>query len=452
MSAWPLESTRLGIEIPRPSGPLAICLGAFGAAAALGVGMHSTLLVVIAAAAAAGLAIVRAPEFLVVLFACQGTLKSLPPFTASPVDLLIVSFVLCGVACAVRIYRDGLPRIPLASVLMLVVSGLLVVAALRTVVPGATYKAINFEIVGSALLFMPLILVRDTKALARLALGFVIVGIMVALAATPSGDPSEPLIIPGGDEITAALFPAFGGLAAISCLAMRCRGIQRLLLLALGIVLLGASVRAGSRGVLLSMGIAVIAALVLLIYHSRRRQVIVSAILIALASLVVIGPAVETAVRGSIDPAALKRYTHLTTDRRRAYLHSRALDQAFAHPLGVGVGTYGVNLPVLQPRPAVPYPHNVIYETFDESGIFAVGALVALMLTGLAAALKTAWRPGCAFCAVGLVFGLSEAFASGSVADDPLLWMTIGISMGIVGGFAERGSGARADDDEALVA
>jgi O-antigen ligase len=285
---------------------------------------------------------------------------------------------------------------------------------------------VYFEIVALTLFFAPLVLIRDLSALVRLALGFAVVGLIVANAATPSIDPSQPYTLPGGSEIEAALYPAFGALAVATCLALRVRGLWRLPLLALALLLAGAAVRAGSRGVLVSLlGAAAFGAL-LLVFHSRRP--LLSFALLAAAALAALEFGRELA-----GPAALSRYGRLTNDPRRGYLHSHALQQALDHPLGNGVGAFGLNTPVLAPRPDVLYPHNVALEVFNESGIFALGALVALVGAALVSAVRVARLPGAAFCAVGLVFALLEAFASGNVTADPLLWMTLGIALAMPG-------------------
>ena len=177
---------------------------------------------------------------------------------------------------------------------------------------------------------------------------------------------------------------------------------------------------------LLSLVGAAIFAGILAVAHSRR-----PVLTFALVALVGLG-GVE-AGRAVTNPVALSRYQGLTNDPRRAYLHTRALDQALAHPLGNGVGAFGLNLPVINPRPAVPYPHNVALEVFNESGIFALAALVGLVGAALLAALRVVSRPGAAFCAVGMVFALLEAFASGNVNDDHVLWMTLGLALAAPG-------------------
>ena len=238
MSAWPLDA-RLH---PRLSPAATLYAAALAVSVGAGLSLRSPLLLGIGALAAAVVALRAAPELSLVLLASEGTLKSLYPFTEIPGDLLIWSLALTLWSCWVMIRRHGLPRVPWTAALFLVLSTLLVVAAMRSSLPGAGSKAIYFEVVPLVLFFSPFVLVRDLPALTRLAVAFIAVGFIVAQAASPSADPSEPYTLPGGSEIKAALFPAFGALAAVTCVAMRVRGRWRLAFFAVGAVLAAAAV------------------------------------------------------------------------------------------------------------------------------------------------------------------------------------------------------------------
>jgi O-antigen ligase len=423
VSALPLYARGF---IPRLSPAAALFAATLAAGTGAGLAARSPLLLGISALAGAVVALRAAPELALVLLASEGTLKSLYPFTEIPADLLIVTLALTLWSCWVMIRRHGLPSVPWTAALFLVLSTLLVVAAMRSSLPGAGSKSIYFETVTLVLFLSPFLLVRDLPALTRLAVAFVAVGFIVAHATHASPDPSEPYTVPGGSEIEAALFPAFGALAAVTCVALRARGLWRIVFLAAGVVLAAAAVRAGSRGVLVALIAAALLAGALLIVHSRR-PVLTFALIAGVAA------GLAEAGRQVASPAALSRYERLTNDPRRGFLHTRALDQALAHPLGNGVGTFGLNLPELNPRPAVPYPHNVALEIFNESGIFALGALAVLVGAAFLSALRVARLPGAAFCAVGLAFTLLEAFASGNATDDSLLWMTLGIALALPG-------------------
>jgi O-antigen ligase len=421
MSAFPLRARSLGGHL---SPAAALFAAALTVSVGTGVALRSPLLLGIGAVAGAVVALRAAPELSLVLLASQGSLKSLYPFTEIPVDLLLVTLALTLWSCRVMIRRHGLPRVPWTAALFLAVSTLLVFAAMRTSLPGAMSKAIYFEGVSLLLFFSPFVLVRDLAALGRLALAFIAVAFIIVQATSPTVDPSQPFTVPGGSEITAGLFPAFGALAAITCLAMRVRGPWRIVAFAVGAALAAAAARAGSRGVLVALVAAMLLGGILLVLHSRRP-------VITFALVTAAGVAIAAVGRQVVSPAALSRYERITNDPRRGYLHTSALDQAFAHPLGNGIGTFGLNLPVMNPRPAVPYPHNAAIEIFNESGIFALGAFAALVGAAFLSALRVARLPGGAFCAAGLAFTLLEAFASGSVNDDSLLWMMLGISLAI---------------------
>jgi O-antigen ligase len=384
--------------------------------------LHSAPLVAVALVPLVIWTVLRAPEVLLVLLATQGAIKSLPFFAETPVNLLYVSLGLVGIACALRIRSQGLPPFAVSSTALIVLLiVLLLFAALTSPIPGATYKAVYFEIVCGTLFFASLILVRDGPGLARLATGFVIVGLVVAQAAVPGGIPNEPYTLPGGNEITAAYFPAMGALAALSCLAMRTFGLRRVALLALAGLLTVAAVRAGSRGVLAAGSVAMCLALVLLVFRSRRRVLALgAAVLVAVGSLVVVPAFIET--------SALQRYSGgLTNDPRRDYLRTHAIEQALNHPMGLGIGGFGRNLPVIS-LPTVPYPHNVVLEVWNESGLLGLDALLLLVAAVFVLALKLAGRPGFAFCGAGLAFAFVEALASGNVNDNKVLWLMLGVT------------------------
>ena len=419
MSALGVRADGLGRHL---SPAAALYATALAVSVGSGVVLRSPLLLGVGAVAGVVVALRAAPELSLVLLACEGSLKSLYPFTEIPGDLLLVSLALTLWSCWVTIRRHGLPRVPWTAGLFVVLSTLLVFAAMRSSLSEAGSKAIYFEAVTLTLFFSPFVLVRDLATLNRLALAFIAVGFIIVNATSATADPSQPYTVPGGSEITAGLFPAFGALAAVTCVAMRLRGAWRIGAFAVGAVLAAAAARAGSRGVLVALIAALALGGILLVLHSRRRM-------LTAALIAVVGLAVAAVGRQFVDPAALSRYARITSDPRRSYLHTRALDEAFAHPLGNGIGTFGLNLPVLNPRPVVPYPHNVVYEIFNESGIFALGAFVALVGAAFASALRVARWPGGAFCAAGLAFALLEAFASGSVNDDSLLWMMLGIAL-----------------------
>ena len=96
MSALAVRGSPVG-RMPFPS---ALGIGAATLGASAGVLFKSALLLAVVAGVVALWAVVALPEVLLVLLTTEGTLKSLPPFDRSPVDLLLVSAGLVAMACA----------------------------------------------------------------------------------------------------------------------------------------------------------------------------------------------------------------------------------------------------------------------------------------------------------------------------------------------------------------
>ena len=398
--------------------------GFCGAAFALGTLLGSVPLAAAALVPFAIWIVLNAPEVLLPVLGAQGTLQGVEPFASSPVTLLYVLFGLLAIGCALRLRSDGFPSFGWPAVLMVVLVVMLLLAALTSSYPGGTFKAVYFEVTCGALFFAPLVLVRDVAGFVRIAAGFVVIGLLVAHAAIPGATPNQPFTVPGGNEITAAYFPAMGAVAALSCLAMRTYGLRRTLLFALAGLLAAAAVRTGSRGVLVALIAAVAVALLLLVVHARR-----PALALGLALLVAIGG--YAGVRQVAGPAALERYSALTSDSRRDYLRTQAIEQSLDHPMGVGIGGYGNNLPVISLGSTVPYPHNILLEVVNESGLIALDALLALLAAAFVVALRLARMRGLAFCVAGVTFAFVEALASGNVNDNAVLWLMLGLTFAV---------------------
>jgi len=404
-----------------------------GTVFALGTLVGSVPLAVAALLPLAIWAVIHAPETLLALLAAQGTLKALPPFSSSPVSLLYVTLGLVAIACVLRVRAAGLPAVGLVPLLMGVLVVAVLLAALTSAYPGSTYKAVYFEVVCGTLFFAPLVLVRDIEAVWRTAVAFVAIGLVVAHAATPGSIPSQAFTVPGGNEITAAYFPALGAVAALACLAMRTLGARRVALIALAALLSAAAVRTGSRGVLVALIAAMCVTLVLLVVHARR-----PALALVLALLLAVGG--YAGVRHVAGDVALQRYSQLTSDTRRDYLRTHAIDQSLEHPMGLGIGGYGNNLPVVSLGSTTPYPHNILLEVLNETGLVGLSALLALLAAGIAVAVRLARTPGLAFCAAGITFAFVEALASGNVNDNGVLWLMLGLTIAVGQAASTRGA------------
>jgi O-antigen ligase len=307
---------------------------------------------------------------------------------------------------------------------MVVLVALMLIGALRSAVPGATYKAVYFELFTASLFGATVILIRDRAGVVHLAAGAVVVGLIVALSARAGAEPNLPLTVPGGNEIVAALYPAFGAIAAVTALALPARGLRRLLWLAVAAYLTIMAIRAGSRGVLLSFAAAGVVATALVVAQSANRA---RAAFVAGA----VGAVIAVGFGAVAGPVALARYTRINDDPRRAYMRDRAVEIAVDHPLGTGIGGFSVNLPEMGPTTGVPVPHNVVLELFTDGGALTAGVFLALLAVAGRAALR-GWRaPGSIFITAGLVFAFVEALSSDDVNGARILWLAAGAAVAL---------------------
>ena len=311
--------------------------------------MRSALLLAIAGLAGAVVAVRAAPEISLVLLASEGTLKSLYPFSELPVDLLLVTLGLTLWACVVVTRLHGLPRIPPASVLIIILSSLLVVAAMRSTATARARKKFFF------FFFVGVRRGRARSARARAPRCRLHRRRLHRGAGRVSEHGSDPALhvarrkrdrgraVPGLRRTRSR--DVRGHARARSLAPARARGRRR----ACG----RGSARAGSRGVLLLLAGAAVFAGILLIVHARRP--LLTFVLIAL-----VGLGAAEAGRAGISPAALSRYEGLTTDPRRAYLPTRALDLMRSPTRSATASARsGSTCPSSTRVRAVPYPHNV---------------------------------------------------------------------------------------------
>jgi hypothetical protein len=307
---------------------------------------------------------------------------------------------------------------------MLALTVLLLVAAIRSTVPGGTHKAIYFELFSTSLFGAALILMRSEEAYTRLALGLVAVGLIVALSAHPTISPNEPLAVAGATEIETGLYPAFGALAALTVLAARTRGLRRVLWLAIASYLAVMSVRSGSRSDL--VGFAAAAALAALLVVVRSRDRLRAGLLVVAAAA-----AIVTAFGTLAGPGALSRYQRLTSDKERQFLAQRGLDVAEAHPFGTGIGGFSVNLPETGPFAELPHPHNVVLELLDDGGGLTAGIFLAVVAAALRYATLARSRSAGAFVATALVLGLTSAQLTGSINGDRVVLLMAGAGLAL---------------------
>jgi len=229
----------------------------------------------------------------------------------------------------------------------------------------------------------------------------------VALVAGPAAAQDYP-----NKPITIVVPAAAGGptdtISRVTALAMSSKGVRRVLWLAAAAYLTIMAIRAGSRGVLLSLAAAGLVTTALLVAHARNRaRATLLAVTVGLAIIVAFG-----AVAG---PVALARYTRLGNDPRRAYMRDRAVEFAVDNPFGTGIGGFSVNLPEIGPTTGVPVPHNVVLELLTDGGAITAGVFLALLAVAARAAARGRRAPGGVFVLAALVFSFVGALSSDNV-------------------------------------
>jgi O-antigen ligase len=379
-------------------------------------------------------AVMLAPELLLVALVVAGGIKGSPLFAALPVDLTLLALLGTVIATTAAVFRHGVPRIPMSAMGMLVLAGWLLLGVLWSTDPSAGMgKAIEFSTICLLIFAAPIFLVRTREHLERVCMALVAVGVLVALSVEATGDPRNPLTVPGGNEIEAALYPGLAVVAILGYLLFEGRGGRaRLLWLVPLPIVAPVWVGAGSRGVLLAGVFAVLFAFIRrYIAHPGSRPLILAMLLAVIAIVAFQGQA--------IFGSALQKYQSglLTTDTgnalgERSYLMGQGIRLAGEHPLGIGTGSYAeqiVRTPLKNSR--LSYPHNIVVEFAAENGILAAAFFLGLVGAGWAARRRTPGGAGSGpgiFAGALLIFGLMEAQFSFDIISNRVLWFALGMA------------------------
>jgi O-Antigen ligase len=404
-----------------------------GVAAGIEIGLvgfaeNSKPMIVASGLGVVALLAVLAPQFLLATFLVAGGLKEEPYLTGFPIDLTVLTAAGVILAMARRsLDREGLPRLPPATVLAAALAALVVMSVLWSPVPElGLSKALRFETFTMAAFFAPLVLVRSRAELIRLMVFVVGFSLLIALTAVPGTEPSEPLTLAGGhSEIELALYASFGTVASIY-LAMATGSRWRILWLVPAAALAKFVIAAGSRGVLLGAIAAAVFIAVQAIRRARTKAVPIAMV----AAVIAIVAAFGTQLAGS---AAQKYqgflFTGDTATRlgKRNFLLDDGVALAISHPLGLGASGY-------QAATQFIYPHNALVEAADEQGVVGAALLATLMLAALGSTLR---RRGARVSAESVLAGgllivlISDAMVSQSFTQFRELWFAMGLALAL---------------------
>ncbi len=378
--------------------------------------------------AAGTVAVILAPELALALFLVAGGIKGNPLVRGVPVDLTLAAALLIVVAVGVKALQgQRLPALPPATALFVGLAAFLGVSVLwtRNETVGMS-KAVTFETLTAIAFFAPFFLLRTRTALVRMMLALVGAGLLVALTAVSTGQPSQPLVAAGGNEIELGLYSALGLVAAVGYLMLFGPPLLRLLWLVPAAILGSAILGAGSRGALSGAALALIFVAVSRALASSRGRGIALVAVAAAVAIFVAAPNIA-----GLAGAKYQNQLFSTNTQRvlgdRAYLYDQAQTLALNHPFGVGAGGFDPNSDTL-------YPHNIALELASEEGLLGVVLVAALV--------AAAWRararfrtgplsPEATLAGALLVFTLTEAFVSFDLNENRLLWFSLGLALAI---------------------
>jgi hypothetical protein len=399
---------------------------------AVGIAGDAPVLVYAGAMVAAVLMALLAPELVLAVFILAGGVKAAPWLAGLPVDLTLVGWLGTVLAIAIHGLRPGLgvPPFPAGTVLAVPLVVLVVVSNFWSLDPASGLtKTVRFELLTMVAFIAPIVLIRSRLALARLMLGLVGFGVLIALTTVEAITPGERAAA-GGNVIQAGLYPAIGAIATVGYLALVTRGWTRVVTITPLAILIPAVLAAGSRGALLAGTLALSYVLARLLVISRRKTIAFGVAVATVAAAVSLGPQLA-------GPAAASYETLLSTESGEALgvrqeLYDRGVALALANPLGgVGVAGYG-NASLVYESNA--YPHNIIVEFASEEGMAAAGLFVLLVVA--------AWRargraptgirgPEAIVSGALVVLLVAEAMASFDINGNRLMWFALGLAFAV---------------------
>ena len=372
--------------------PLPAVLGAAAAAvAAVSAVTIGPAALGLAFAAVGALLLVREPLALLMLYIYVGLFKEQAVVSAAPFDVTVALGLLLSAVCLARWAAGRMRPVPFGLAAPLVVLGLLLVVSLAWT-PSPAYggeKAVRFLTLTCLATFAPFFLVEDRRDLRRL-FGWT-VAIAVAAAALTVVAPAQSGRLTLGTEgntigvshllCTAALILLVGMLTDM----LPARGWA----LASSAALIAVAAAIGSRGPLLSFGVALaLTGAVFLARVPRRAAPVMLAVVAGVALLPLVSlpeGASDRLGRAASDPVRVLR------EDPRYTTFGQALDLIEEQPL-VGIGAGGFQSVGRLAVPPEDYPHNMFLEVWSELGLAALVVLAASVMAVLAGMWRGAWR------------------------------------------------------------
>jgi O-antigen/teichoic acid export membrane protein/O-antigen ligase len=376
----------------------------------------------------------REPLALLNLYLVVGLFKEESVVRSLPVDATLALGLLVALACGIRLVTGRVRPVPFGFALTITIVSLGLVASLAWTEAGGygTTKATTFLTVTMLAIGAPFFLIERWDDVRRFFTWTVIVAVPVAVLAltNPSRDTGR---LAGDNTIgtsrllcTAALILLLGALA---------RPRWRIPSAALAAAFVAIAAAVGSRGPILSLGLAL--AVVLVAWLLRVPRKVAPVLAIAAISLAVV-PFVslpETS-RERLSSAARDPVAAFRSDDRY-FLVQQAWGIIDEHPiLGGGSGAFSVV------NPTAKWPHNFFVEVWAELGVVPLIAVAGAVILALVGLFRLAWRlpeegrdRELVYVLLGVFFfNLLAVQVSGNINDNRDFWGMLAIVWLVVAG------------------
>ncbi len=415
---------------------LGLAVGGLAAAAAV---MAGPVALAIPAVLLILLFFLREPLALFALYLVIGLFKEEAFVKSLPVDATLALGLLLALVCGVRLVTGRVRTVPYGFALTIAVVALTLAVSLGWT-SAHTYgsqKVTTYLTVTMLAIGAPFFLFERWEDLRRFFTWTVVVAVPVALLALahPSADTGR---LAGDNTIgtsrllcTAALILAFGALG-------RSRLRVPAAALAAGFIAVAAAV--GSRGPILSFGLALAVTLAAWLLRVPRK---IAPVLAVAAVSVAVVPFVSLPATSSqrLSEAARDPVAAFRQDDRY-FLVQQAFQLIDRHPIrGAGVGAFSTV------NPSTKWPHNLLLELWAELGLAALLAVVAAIVAALVGLFRLAWRLPTHGREQDLVYTLLAVFVfnllavqvSGNINDNRDFWGMLAIvSLVVAGGLGAR--------------
>jgi O-antigen ligase len=416
---------------------VALAVPAVAAAATVAVGPAALALPVLAALVAFFL---REPTALLALYLEIGLFKAQPAVSSLPVDATLALGMLVALVCGVRLVTGRVRAVPYGFALTIAIVSLsLAVSLLWTSARGyGTEKVTTYLTVTMLAIGAPFFVLERWEDLQRFFMWTVVIAVPVAILGitNPSQDTGR---LAGDNTIGTSRLLCVAAL--ILLLGALGRSSRRLPAVALAASFIAIAAAVGSRGPIVSFGLALAVTLTAWLLRDARKAAPVLAIAAACVAVV---PFVSLPASSSerISEAARDPVAAFRQDDR-SFLVKQAFSLIDRDPVrGGGVGAFSTV------NPSAKWPHNMFLELWAELGLAALVVVAVASGAALVGLFRLAWlapqhaiRPDLVYILLAVfTFNLMAVQVSGNINDNRDFWGILAIaSLVVAGGLDARG-------------